>query len=384
VQVKAGYRGYDRRWGEDNYPSNLDLREHDGVKQHIIPVDLTCNLEHGNGGLLTFGADYQHASYETYAETGGIETTGNDSTSMSAGLFAQEQFAWDKWVFRLGGRYNYTKNEFDLISGTEPGEKDKSWNKFLWSAGLRFNALASVSLYGNVGTSFQAPSAKSVGGTLLASDAGVPGKNGQLPNPDLDPESGIAYDLGVDIRPIKNMIIGVRGFYNKVDDAIVENSVSDDPSQSQSVNAGKATSYGFELEVKHRFKSYAEWFANYTYTKTDIENSVDPDQDGSDVSFVPDYTANFGITAFLPYDITLSPYLRLVGEYYDSTSKSGRTSFGPYEILNVKVTKGFALTGGPRVLLHLDLVNLTNNHYEMPWQFEDPGFSVFGSVEFQL
>jgi hypothetical protein len=46
TQVKAGYRSYDRRWGEDNYPPNLALREHDGVKQQIIPLDLTFNLKH--------------------------------------------------------------------------------------------------------------------------------------------------------------------------------------------------------------------------------------------------------------------------------------------------------------------------------------------------
>ena len=95
-----------------------------------------------------------------------------------------------------------------------------------------------LSAYANVGSSFQSPSAKSVGGTLLASDRGVAGKNGQLPNTNRKPESGIGSDLGLDIRPMKNMVIGVRGFYNEVDDAIVENRVSENPSQSQSVNAG--------------------------------------------------------------------------------------------------------------------------------------------------
>ena len=171
-----------------------------------------------------------------------------------------------------------------------------------------------------MGSSFQTPSAKSVGGTLFASDKGVPGRNGQLPNPNLKPESGVGSDLGLDIRPMKNMVIGIRGFLNQVDDAIVENRVSENPSQSQSVNAGTTQSYGVELEIKHRFEKYAEWFANYTYTQTNIQNSVDKDQDGSNVPFVPNYMANLGVTFSLPCDITLSPYLRMVGTYYDSTS----------------------------------------------------------------
>jgi outer membrane receptor protein involved in Fe transport len=384
TQFKAGYRSYDRRWGEDNYPASLALREHDGVKQQIIPLDLTFNLKHWKDSLLTFGADYQQATYETYAEANGLKTKGNDSKAAATGIYVQENLVWDKWVFRLGGRYSYSQNNYDLISGAVPQDKEKTYDKFLYSTGVRFNSLSMLSAYANVGSSFQSPSAKSVGGTLLASDRGVAGKNGQLPNTNLKPESGIGSDLGLDIRPIKNMVIGIRGFYNEVDDAIVENRVSENPSQSQSVNAGKTKSYGVELEIKHRFEKYAEWFANYTYTKTDITNDVDKDQNGANVPFVPDYMANVGVTAFLPWDITVSPYLRLVGEYFDSTSSSGRKSFGPYEILNVKITKGLWKTANHQALLNIDLVNLTDKKYEMPWQFQDPGFSVFGSLELQF
>jgi len=381
TQFKAGYRSYDRRWGEDNYPPSLALREHDGVKQQIVPLDLTFNLKHWKDSLLTFGADYQQATYETYAEINGLKTKGNDSKAAAAGIFVQEELGWEKWVFRLGGRYSYSQSKYDLISGTVPLDKDQSWDKFLYSAGVRFNALSSLSAYANVGSSFQAPSAKSVGGTLMASDKGVAGKNGQLPNPTLKPESGIGSDLGLDIRPIKNMVIGIRGFLNQVDDAIVENRVSENPSQSQSVNAGTTQSYGVELEIKHRFEKYVEWFANYTYTQTNIQNNVDKDQDGSNVPFVPNYMANLGVTTYLPYEFTVSAYLRAVGSYYDSTSKSGRKSFGPYETINMKIQKVLFKTKDFQGNFILDLINLTNNKYEMPWQFQDPGFSMFGSLE---
>ena len=61
VQLKAGYRYYDRQWNEDNFPTNLALREQDEVKQTIIPVDLTFTLKHLEKSFLTLGADYQHA-----------------------------------------------------------------------------------------------------------------------------------------------------------------------------------------------------------------------------------------------------------------------------------------------------------------------------------
>lgn len=381
LQLKAGYRYYDRQWNEDNFPTNLALREQDEVKQTIIPVDLTLTLKHLEKSFLTLGADYQHATYKTYAETGGISVKGNDSTAANVGIYAQEELILDKWILRAGGRFNDTKNTYNLLSGAVPEVGDKSWNEFLWSGGIKFNATEQLSLYTNGGSSFLVPSAKSVGGTLRSTDLGVPGRNGQLPNPNLKPESGLGVDGGINWGPLKNIKFGFRGFYNVVDDAIVENRVSLDPSQSQSVNAGKATSYGVELEAKQIINQYIQWFANYTYTWTKLKNGVDPDQDRSNLSFVPNYTGNAGLTLSLPKDIFISPYLNAVGVYYDSTSKSGRLKFGPYQTVNVNLRKAFVTPSNQTFNLTVDFYNLFNEKYEMPWQFQNPGFSMFAGIE---
>jgi iron complex outermembrane recepter protein len=380
AQLKAGYRYYHRTWGEDNFPANLGLRERDGVKQNIVPADLTFTIKHFKDSLLTLGTDYQYVTYETTAKVLGIESKGNDVRAYNVGAYIQEKYVLDNWIFRAGGRFNYTKNNYDLLSGTSPEAKDKSWNRFLWSAGIRYNLTPQLAFYTNGGSSFLVPSAKSVGGTLKSDDFGVPGKNGQLPNPNLKPESGISFDLGTDVLLIPRVAISIRGFYTVVDDAIVENRVSLNPSQSQSVNAGKATSYGIETEIKHSLNKYLQWFANYTYTNTNIKNSINPDENGVDIPFVPDNVVNVGVNLNLPYGFLVSPYLHWVGAYYDSTSSTGRIKFGDYETLNVKLQKVFAIEKA-QLKCNLDLNNVTNNKYEMPWQFQNTGFSAFGSIE---
>ncbi len=380
TQLKVGYRYYDRTWGEDNFPTNLALRERDGVKQNIVPADLTFTIKHFKDSLLTLGTDYQYVTYETTAKVQGIESKGNDVTAYNVGVFVQEKYVVDKWIFRAGGRFNYTRNNYDLLSGTSPTFKDKSWDKFLWSAGIRYNLNPQLAFYTNGGSSFLVPSAKSVGGTLKSTDFGVPGKNGQLPNPNLKPESGVSFDLGTETLPIPKMGISIRGFYTVIDDAIVENRVSLNPSQSQSVNAGTATSYGVEGEIKHSLNKYFQWFANYTYTHTNVKNSVNPDESGTNIPFVPNSVANVGVNLNLPYGFLVSPYLHWVGTYYDSTSKTGRFKFGDYETLNIKLQKVFTIDKA-QLKCNLDLNNVTNNKYEMPWQFQNPGFSAFGSIE---
>jgi outer membrane receptor protein involved in Fe transport len=380
MEFKVGYRYYDRKWEEDNFP-DLSLREEDRVRQNIVPADLSFNYRHWKNSILTVGTDFQYATYETTAEVDGSRSTGNDVKAINAGLYAQEKVILGDWVLRAGGRYNYTTHDYDLIGGTEPSDKDESWDRLLWSAGVRYNATKSIGIYANAGSSFVVPSAKSVGGTLNSSDLGVPGKNGQLPNPGLEPEKGLGFDLGGDFWVLSNLRFGLRGFYNSIDDTIVENVVSRDPSQTQSVNAGDTHAYGVEIELNHMISKNIQWFANSTFTDTKVENDVDPDQDGSDVPFVPSFMANVGMIAKLPYDITVSPYFQYIGSYYDSTSKSSRAKFGDYAVVNLNAQKLLFKSPNYQANLSLDLNNLFDRKYEMPWQFQDPGFNAMARLE---
>ncbi len=187
--------------------------------------------------------------------------------------------------------------------------------------------------------------------------------------------------FGVDIKPIDKVKLGVRGFYNLVDDQIITVVASKTPSQSQDINAGKTTSYGVELSSEYQLDKWLRLFANYTYTNTEIENNNDPDQDGAEVPFVPEHMGNIGVDVKLPYDVSASVYLHLAGSIYDSTSKSGRSEFDGYETLNASLKKRLLDSQAYKVDAYVDLYNLTNNEYEMPWQFQDPGFSAIGGIK---
>jgi len=114
LQAKAGYRNYDRRWAEDNFPADLGLREHDGVRQRIVPADVTVNLAHRGNSLFTAGVDSQFATYKSYTEVAGIRSTVSDVLAYSVGAFVQEKLVLRQWVFRVGGRFNHTGHSYDV------------------------------------------------------------------------------------------------------------------------------------------------------------------------------------------------------------------------------------------------------------------------------
>jgi outer membrane receptor protein involved in Fe transport len=161
-----------------------------------------------------------------------------------------------------------------------------------------------------------------------------------------------------------------------IDDAIVENRVSENPSQSQSVNAGNTESTGVELELNHKLNAQWQWFANATYLNTKVNNDLDQDQQGMEVPFAPDFVANAGITWTSTFGLTLFPAVNYTGTYYDSSSKSGRKSFTPGLLVNFFAQQEIVTTKSIQLDLFGQFYNLTDNRYEMPWQFQNTGLSM--------
>lgn len=378
LQAGIGYRNYDRSWQESNFNIVDSLLSNNGVVQNIVPADVSVSYIHGRGHLLTAGIDYQGADYYTWGDPlVGYKSYGNKSTAMQTGVYVQEELRFDKLIVRAGLRFNYTKNNIAFLNNWAPIQSTKEWDKLLYSGGLKYNATEYLSVFANVGTSFMTPGLRSVGGTIQANDTV---NSGQIPNPDLLPEAGLGIDAGIELRLPYNISFSARGFMLSVEDAIVENVVSQNPSQTMSVNAGETSSTGAEVEIKHSIGNSLEWFANATYMKTEVKNPHDPDQDGATVPFAPELIANAGISYTAPFGLSITPIVNYNDGFYDSSSKSGRNFFKPGLVLNAHIAMNIYEKNNNNVTCFVNLYNITDNQYELPWQFKDTGFSVTGGL----
>lgn len=383
VQAKVGYRDYVRRWEEDNFardslgvviPESLALRSEDGVDQSVMPADLSVSVITRESDVLTVGADYQRASYKNTSESG-VLTTNNDGTANALGFYAQEEFRLNGLTLRAGLRYTSISHDIALLSGAPPGEESNSWNKLLYSTGGRYNHSDDLAVYTNLGTSFKAPSQKSVGGTVPVGST----DSGHLPNPDIKPESGLNIDAGVNFRPMEGLQVGLRGFNIVIDDQIVQREVPDAP-QSQDINAGNTTTKGAELEVTHRLDDRVEWFANYTYTNAEVtENEVDPSKVGAKINFVPESAIGLGVHLTLANGLRATITTQSYSGIYSDINKDSDPLDG-YVLVNARIQYGVRTQDGYDLSLYLEPYNITNQTFEMPWQFADPGFSVNGGL----
>jgi outer membrane receptor protein involved in Fe transport len=372
IQFKAGERRYERAFANDAYPANLDLTRHETTRQTIRPMDLTLSNLHGGGHLLTLGTDHQTVRYATESrDPAGVTHPDNDAHAESYGVFIQEKLQFDTWILRAGLRHNRIDHDYDLLGGSVPAQRQATWSKNLWSVGARHNPTANLAVYANAGTSFMVPAAKQIGGTVP-----IPSASGELANPNLRPESGLGRDLGIDWQAGEALRLGARLFDNGIDDAIVSNVVSATPSQTRSENAGEARARGIELDLRYSPDKDLVGFANVTHTDSRVRHAGNPDQDGTDIPFVPDWVANLGVSAALGGKTRVSAYWHWVGRYYDSTSRAGRHAYGDYGVLNMRIQHPLR----DNVELLVDLNNLTDSRHAMPFEFRDPGFNGFAGL----
>lgn len=384
VAVKTGLRSYDRSWEDDNYGSvkDLSLAATSSVKQFIMPTDLSISYKHGSGKTLVIGCDYQYATYKTTNQpVSQAVIDGNDASAVQTGVYAQEEMQFNDLILRGGLRYSHSTQTINKFESLPRSLLEKSYEHVVWSAGVKYKLSPVWTVFANAGSSFLLPGLKALGGTIALTDT----TDGQLPNHNLKPEQGIGADIGIDAELPGNLSVSARGFLNSINDAIIDYVVSLIPSQTRSVNvSGKTVARGFEFGLKQKVESYFDWFANVTYTKSEIKDNYDPDQNGVEIPFVPAVMGNAGVTFLMPYDIEIRPWAHFGGKIYDSNSRRGRNSYDSGVLLNVIITKQFALSEGKILEAIVRLYNITDNKFKMPWQFIDPGFNITAGCRFNF
>lgn len=372
LQFKAGERRY-RRWFEnDAWPDTLALVDSGRTTQRIRPADLTVSWAHGPAGILTVGADYQQVDYVTDAAAPGLVAQANNAVSASSrSVYLQEKYQFGTLVLRGGVRHNRIEHDYDVLGGQQPDIRKVDWSDTLWSLGLRWNISDSLSFYANAGSSFMAPAAKQIGGTV--SDPEV--DSGQLPNPGLRPESGTGRDLGVEWNASERLSLGLRVFHNDIGSAIVDSAVRLTPSQALAVNAGSAEARGIDLDASLQVSDRSFWFANATFSDAELSEPDNPDQNGVLVPFVTRSIVNLGFSMQRPSGTVVSAYWQWVDSYYDGASRNGRGEFGEYSTVNLRIIQPLIRGQGQELDLLVDLNNPGGSRHDLPFGFRDTGFN---------
>lgn len=380
----AYYRFASPRFVPTFYPFNTNIEQGQplpgppGLRQAPISIQpyseskrfeasSTLSTQISPGQTLTAGLQFQQdASYQQPTIQG---TFFEESISRSALYVIDDISFGPELKANLGFRYTYS-TQFGAV-GTP-------------AIGLRYSPNSWLSLRGNGSYVFNAPAITN----LFTNSAGV------LSNPGLRPETGVTYDLGVDITPASNLGLRLTYFSTSLDGVFTNvnlpNPDVNNPSSrnfgfifvSQIQNLNSRLASGIEMEAlwqpAENLRLRLQW------TNTDARNYGLTDSLNQ-----PTFPYFFGYQdSFIPFNNVLlsATYTNrgltaaLIGRYDSGKRRPNSLDFAPAFAtmdLNVEVpiSPSFTLTGS--------VLNITDTQYELFPGAPAPGttFRLGGKLE---
>lgn len=195
-----------------------------------------------------------------------------------------------------------------------------------------------------------------------------------IPNPYLDPEQSINYEIGYEDDHFEKVQWSATAFFNDVTDYIQMVKVAD-PSlpgktTNQNQNIGEVDLYGVELETSACLLPALLLGGNYTYTKADNQS------DESELINVPEHK----VVVYLKYTF-LERMTALLDAEIDSeryTSSDGKRVAGGFTVANLKLDYDF----GNGVVAEGGIRNIADSDYELEEGYPEAGRTLFTNLRY--
>lgn len=309
----------------------------DEVKSRSLGTQIQHNWQFTPNQNIAYGFDYRHI--QTSNESSGFENY--DEEINQGAIFAR--YALDvtpKLQANLGIRQDF--NSLANGSFTSP------------SAGVRWQATENTSLRANYARNFRVPS----GGDLFYAP---------FNNPNLKPEVGNSFDIGVDQKIGDRALFRLTYFNNVVDDAI-----NFDLNTFTPQNVGKVRFQGLEAALNVQIAKSFYGFVNYTLNDSKILKDSDPTVEGNELSFSGADALNIGVAYENPQGVYVGLFVRNLGDRL--VNNSNTQSLSSYT--NVDIRARYPIN--ENVALIASWENIFDENFEV-----FPGFPGEGS-RFQI
>jgi vitamin B12 transporter len=377
------------------FPLQRDRLDHDLFN---IGATLTSRLGNGDDSILKTTIAFNQDFFNTYNPSGNAFRNGAlDSRALSGRVEHQWQLAANNkltWGFDINSsslrgdvfstvlplaRFNGTVNRDRSLIALFALNTWKIDNNFQLEAGLRQNFTNDFGSYLNptIGTRWNITPDIAFRNSFAVLQRN-PGLD-QLyvfdtvhnwqPNPNLIPERGIAWTVGLDINVTESLLAQLTYFGSSFSDRLGIIS-------GQWQNIGQVNTNGVEAAVKWKISPEFSSFLNYTYTDAKITSSKTASEIGLQLSTVPYSVGKLGVSyesngwqanLFFNYSSGSRRSVFPLG-----TPGQTATDFSPSYLsldFNAKapLSKNLALT--------LNLENLTDNSYEKTNRIYQPGLT---------
>ena len=198
-------------------------------------------------------------------------------------------------------------------------------------------------------------------------------------NPNLEPETLTAYEVGGRARPTESISIELTAFYDDLEDSFEFSPDADGVFRNRNVASSHA--YGVESGVRVALTRTVTTFANYTHTEGEYDDfPTNPEVEGNQLQYLAPDVASAGVE----WDGGCVGRHRLAGRYVASRFADDRNSLeGKLDDYTV-VDWRSRLAVGEHATVTLSVDNLFDEAYAEFYGIEQPGLTVLGGLEVAL
>ena len=263
------------------------------------------------------------------------------------GAYLRDEIGINSWLTASAGmRADFTTFEVEdrFIVGTDPddsGERTLPALSPMLGLVARLGTLTSV--YANVSSSFETPTATEMGNKPDGS-AGI--------NPDLEPQKAVSYELGAKGFILPAVAYDGAIYYTRVRDELIPFEIPNGGGRRYFRNAGRTERRGLELGVRAEAGpvraglSYS--YADHEFVDYEVVTGAPPTQtttvyDGKRIPGIPEHQAQASVTLF---NRRAHGTIETVASSRTLVDDANSASAAGYAIVNVRIGGRFPL-GGP-------------------------------------
>ena len=296
----------------------------------ITPKYILAKEIFGFQNKVIVGVDYYNEPYKKdifsdRERTAKLSTA--DFTRESLGYYIHDEFSLLKnLIFSAGYRFEQTSikgSNVDINSSYNFTDMENTYNAEAYEAGLTWLWGKKSKVFAKYATVYRIPFLEEVayfnggGGGFLKG---------------LEKEKGISTEAGTEFYPLENLKIGLTLFRIDMEDEIQYVGIYP---TGYNQNAGKTRHDGAEFSISYLWEKRAKFYGNFTYHLATFEDGANSKKE---IPLVPNRMANAGVEIYLPYNLSLRPEIRYVGDAFLSGDNDNNTEkLEAYTLLNFYV-----------------------------------------------
>lgn len=281
-------------------------------------VEVGYNRLLGTQQMLTIGAYHQLQSLKDDNDYSTLDLDENKTTNS---LFIQDEIDFEP---------------FQIVVGTRLDHHEEWGSEVCPNIGLAYQANDKLKIRGSVGRAFRAPDMYDLYVDWPLYVDGVTYKS--KPNPDLDPEESVGYQLGMDYNFSKKVFLNATIFRNEMENQIVQvyTPVGPTTMNVKAYNIGESVVQGAELSLNYQVTKNLRGSLGYTFLDTKDKGDI---YNGKELTRRPNHNVSVGLNWKAPYGIKT----RLTGLYKGTRYKdrANTEKLSSYWLLNLGFSKEF-------------------------------------------